>query len=338
MRESSDASTRTKRPARWGRLVGDRSGYPLTPEIRDRIAGYRPLGEVRPEILEWTQATVLSFRPTKSGTTHACSRLYAYGRWLWSNGYDLRAPHADLLAAPLVDAYIAAETTLSETSLASIRSLLNQVRRAVTGERKIVSAGYRTDVDGAVAPYAPREVARLVQFVDGLSSNPRHHFAARAFLGLSLGAGARLGDMIQIAVEDWTPVGNGLLVSVGRGADARTIEVTNGWSTWLLDLRDDLVRGDPFQVGSPGRGAASAAKALENLDGRRGDGLSDRERERLGLRLNFERGRTTWMVERLGSRQRLDLLLEDAGLTSAATLDRYLQFLPESRAPRRRST
>lgn len=316
----------------WARVIGDRSQVEVTPEVQVRIdaviAKYGVRTKDRPEeVAEWVRRNAKDYRPAgEDDAATVCKRLASYGQWLWDHGYDLDASVAELLSPAMVDSFINVKDW-SPSTVTTARSLYNRVRRQIAGEVRVMVAGHRPDLDSATKPFSAREVARLVRFVESLVSNPRQHNAAAAFLGLSLGAGAMLQDCDGIAVDGWDSVGaKAVRVELG-GPNARIVTVRGKWARHLLDVKDRVGSGSPFGTEEMPRTARQAAKSLETLHARRVAGLTDAQRARAVLRLDFDRGRTTWMVERIGQSPRLDVLLAEAGVGSAATLVRYLQFL-----------
>jgi hypothetical protein len=89
----------------------------------------------------------------------------------------------------------------------------------------------------------------------------------------------------------------------------------------------DRSEGSPFGTNEGRRTGSQALKSLEHRYYKQRNTLPEDKRRHLPPFINVNAYRAAWLVERLEAKIRLDKLLLEAGLTSAATLDRYLSFL-----------
>lgn len=311
------------------RVLGDRSKVAMSPDDVARLKAFQPETGTRAQVA-WAKRAVLASGPASYADARVlCRRCCDLAIWFEGLGYTLNLPLATLLHDSLVDAYLC-QTGFGEGTVQTMRSAFRRVRRATTGERKVVFAG-RTDVDSVVKPIDAAGVQRFLAWVHGIDTQRDLHHDGLTLVALVRGAGCTRADLDRIDVASFRPASGGRLSLDIGGPVPRTITVKRTWAKTLLAAKRRAGNGSLFN-------AAKGSGALKNLEAyyyRQRDLLGPAHLSALPAFLNLNAYRAAWLVERLDSGVRLDRLLREAGLRSAAALDRYLQFLPDTVAPRR---
>lgn len=328
------SSRSSRRPtARCRPLVerGDRSRVTVEPDVETYLLqGWAPRGKYEAAAVTWARDIALASRPSGHDDARSlASRCLGLAVWLLSLGYTLDEDPEQLLGESLLNTYLA-QTKWTAGTVQTTRSALRRVRQAVTGERRLVLPATRTDVDSAVIPVSDAEVEAFLRWVDGIDPSRAVHHNGHVLVALIRGAGCTKSDLDRLDVTTFRPGPDGaLLIDIGHGADTRTVTVTAPWADVLSDCQQRVGSGCPL--------AGQGQRALKRLESRYYKDrarLDEKARRTLPPFLNANTYRAAWLLDRLASGQRLDHLLTEAGLVSAASLDRYLQFLPDSTAPR----
>jgi len=315
------------------RVIGDRSGVPVSDDVVAYLAGYTPRG-VAAGHADWAKGLVLASHPaSRLDARVLCRRCCDLAAWLVNVGYDLATPVETLLSDAVIDAYLR-KTQRNPGTAQTMRSAFRRVRRAVTQERKIVYAGGRTDVDSAVRPVDTAEAHRFLSWINGIDDQHALRHDGLTLVALIRGAGCTRPDLDHIDVATFRAAPGGRLTLDIAGAMPRTVTVERPWAQHLQAAHKRVGSGSPFDLDGAHRKGSQRLKNLEGYYYRQQARLDPAHHKALPGFLNLNTYRAAWLVERLNSGVRLDRLLREAGLRSAASLDRYLQYLPDTCAPR----
>lgn len=324
--------------ARVARLVvvGDRSEVSMSDDLSDYILRqYRSNTACDTAVLEWARQQALGSRPTSRDDARILiRRLCAFGEWLVGLGYDLQDAPDRLLHDDLINGFVGASKYGAGTQQ-TMRSQFRRVRRANSTDRKVVFSGNRTDVDSAVRPVEDAEVAAFQRWVSGIDTQHDLRHDGDLLIALVRGGGCTKPDLDRISAASIRDAGAGTVAFDIIGASPRTLVVDRQWAGPLRALISSPGAGSPFDRGGVPRQGSACLRNLEGFYYRQRNRLDEKGMRSLPGFLNVNTYRAAWLVDRLERGQRLDRLLAEAGLVSAAGLDRYLQFLPGSRAPRR---
>lgn len=326
--------------ARTGRLAlsGCRSHVVMPKEVENYLRAYRPRRAYPAGVVDWARELVIASRP--SGTVDArvlCVRVCNLGEWLREFGYTLEEPIESLLADGNIESYLAQTQGGSRVGTVDVTgSALRRVRRAVTGERKVIVTGGRTDVESAVTPASDAEIASFLAWVGGIDESSVHHLDGQVLVALVRGGGCTKADLADLDVNAIRVQADGSVTVQLGGKVAREVHVSTKWAGPLPMIASrGTDTGSLFEMGHRRRTGTSALKGLENRYYSQRNALASAAMSALPPFINVNTYRAAWLLDRLASGTRLDHLLREAGLVSAAALDRYLQFLSDSVAPKR---
>ncbi|MCU1670817.1 MAG: hypothetical protein JWP40_3744 [Blastococcus sp.] len=324
--------------ARVGRLVvvGDRSEIPVSDELAAYILRqYQPKQPVDTAVLGWARRLVLESRPTSRDDARILiRRICLLGAWLRGIGYTLDEPTQDLLDDSLIHAYVEASDFGAGTRQTMV-SAFRRVRHATSPDFKVVFSSTRTDVESAVLPVTDAEVHAFQRWVEGIDTQHNLHHDGLLLVAFLRGGGCTKPDLDRIESASIRAAGGGNVAFDITGPASRTVTVDRHWASVLRPFLAVHSEGSPFDRDGVARRGSVCLKNLENFYYWQRNRLDEKGKRSLPGFLNVNTYRAAWMVDRLERSQRLDLLLAEAGLVSAAGLDRYLQFLPDSMAPRR---
>lgn len=309
---------------------GDRQHVAISDDLKDYICdGYQPRDMDNAAIRQWIGELTLSMRPSSRADARiTMHRLIPFGQFLLARGFDLGNDIADMFSDDLIALFV---TERYEPGTAqTVASLLRRVRRTSTGERKVVL--HRTSIDRVVGPATRTEMARFREWIMGFSRDSLTRRDGLMILSLVRGAGCTKRDLGHVLTAGWEHrAGGKILVTLPTvGSQARAVVVNREWARPLLAAAESCAGRSPFDTAATGRDGRQALKSLENRYYRQR--LSNPAGAPAGF-INVDAYRAAWLVDRLASGVRLDHLLDEAGLASAAALDRYLQFLPNTSRP-----
>lgn len=336
--------------------VTTRHASARTSEIRKAFANTRPLDvvpacqaiidnynsdELTLAELAWVKAVASEYRPqNRSATRMALRSLAAFCRYARKHGITLDGTTLTVLTVSRVEVAQAAFKTgdvpginLTAGSAQTYGSRLRDIRRALLPQN--FGGTTRVDVDDVSTPYDTQEEhaqAKLCSDLDAGFDFP----LAQAAAALHIGAGLSGKDIDTLHSSEWTFLPGKVVIPVHRPWE-RTVEVEGRWADVLHSVYRHRPGMRPLDPDATGQDADAATRIIANRYG----SLRDRYRAAgqpgsLPPLLSQKRARCTYLVRRLSVCPRLDNLLHEAGLRSAAALDRYLQYLPGSTAPRRR--
>ncbi len=194
------------------------------------------------------------------------------------------------------------------------RSWLRRCAEAVnpTGQKFRPTGLHGSD---SLGPYSKTELNNWIHWANGLAT-PRGRDLASTLIACGCGAGLEANDLRVLRGTDVEVRPTGLvIVHVKQARRPRSIPVTSRWSEAVADAAG---RAHDDYLFMPGRTPANrnvVTNALARQPRLRGEVLS------------ASRLRTTWIVGHLNAGVSLRSLLDAAGLTSTAALDRYLPFV-----------
>lgn len=305
----------------------------MTDDVVAYLEAYRPRG-AQAVHAAWAKRAVLASHPASPVDARIlCRRLVDLGDWLVRLGYDLDSPMDTLLSDAVIDAYLR-ETQTHPGTAQTMRSAFRRVRRALTQERKVVFAGGRTDIESAVRPVDAAQVQRFITWMKGIDDQHALRHDGLTLVALVRGAGCTRPDLDHVDVGTFRPAPGGRLMIDIAGAMPRTVTVDSRWAGLLRAAQRRARSGSPFDVAGSNRKGSERLKSLERYYYRQRDRLDSAHQKVMPGFLNLNTYRAAWLVDRLVAGTRLDHLLWEAGLRSAASLDRYLQYLPDTRTPR----
>jgi len=296
---------------------------------------YQPRNAYDTSVLGWARTLTEASRPTgRDDAKILLRRMCDLGAWLEGIGYPLTDSTDVLLSDDLIDNYLQG-CGFGDGTRQTMRSAFRRVRRATSPERKTVFSGIRTDVNSAVRPASDAEVEAFTRWVSGIDTQHNLHHDGLLLVSLIRGGGCTKVDLDRVDIPSLRDAGAGKVAFDVTGSAGRTITVDRRWAAPLRRMLGHPTDGSLFdRDGAPRRGSA----CLKNLEGyyyRQQSRLDDKGKRSLPGFINVNTYRAAWLLDRLERGQRLDHLLIEAGLQSAASLDRYLQFLTGSCAPRR---
>lgn len=319
------------------RVLGARDMNAVPPELATYLErGYRPRRAVNARVRAWAGVASLAAAPKgRDEARSTINRVIRYGEFLIARGFDLDSDPAEIFADAVIANFV--ESQISPRARPTVASMLRRVRRALTGERKLQTVLPRVDVEGASVPVSDEDVAEFLRWVAGLDESLAGAWDGPILVSLLRGAGATVADLDTVKVDDLRPLEDGS-VDIVLGEAKRRVAVRAPYSAALLRAKEVVCSGSPFaKDSSEERSGRTALKSLENRFCR----TFSRENRRTHVSwphfINVNAYRAAWLLERLEQGVRLDRLLREAGLTSAAGLDRYLQYLTDSVSPKARS-
>lgn len=321
------------------KVVGDRSGYPMTPEIEERVQAYRSTGGFLDEAVERARALVLQSRPASAeDAAKLMTRVSHFLTWSIEQGHDVDEAPTELLSERRIERFQHSSDMLTRKSAQTFVSALRRVRRAVTTERKAILSD-NADQESAVAPYSPDDIAVLLNRATILREESVSRRDYEALLLLTLGAGLQYADHDHVRGHGiWRDASGDVWVRVDDGPRPRVVFVDPALAP-LAQRVAASAGGQPlFDRDNRGRTSIRGRANVETLQHRM---RTEQARGRRNsnspfVMLNSQRARVTWLVRRIeDNRHRIDVLAEQAGLDSIASLSRYFQFLraPEWSAP-----
>lgn len=294
----------------------------MTPEVIDRIEGYRP-NQVDGEV--WARIRAAVVRLVKRGepstprrATALCSFVTSYVAWADGKGIDL--DDKNLLEERVCNWFLKKTSFNTEATKDTYASGLARVRKGATA--RVPAKSQRHDM---APPYEPDEQQALLALP---AVQPSEIRAIRLESLLRLGFGAGAAPVDQRFVEPghvskkngWTRVELG----VGPSGHERAVTVLKSHGQRLLELADQARQIDiPYLANG-------------NADPHNENSLSDLVKKINGSdqapHLRPTRLRTTWLVSHLRARTPLDVLLKAAGEGTVARLAEllvYVDDLPE---------
>lgn len=338
---TSGSLSSRKFSARTGRLTlaGDRSHIGMSDDVVEYVlTTYTPDRRYPEGVLAWARDLTVRSRPSgRRDARTLCRRLCDMGEHLLGAGWTFDAPVAVLLSDGNIAGYFIDNPPNKTGTADTTASQLRRVRKAVSGERRITITGGRTDVDSAVTPATDDEVSAFRRWVEGIDDSSVHHRDGFTLVALIRGAGCTKADLDKVTLDSLAIEANGdVSVAIGEPV-GRIVRVSAKWAEPLARIASrGTATGALFELDGRARRGTAALKGLENRYYKQRSGLDDHAKRRVPPFLNVNTYRAAWLLDRLQDGTRLDHLLHEAGLSSAAALDRYLQYLPGSVAPRSR--
>lgn len=331
-RARAKADREALRRATTGRVLAPAPDAATLPDdVRVALRDYFPRG-VRGAV--WAELRPLTLRMvtgTRPATVNvARSRATATVQFLlWlrvqPSRADLTAPLSarEVLAPDLVEAYIAhrrRSTTATTSSLRSTRSTLRHLVKALDAQ-PLTTTYSATPLRG---PYSPDQCAALVELVSVQPSTGRRRVGS-LIVGLALGAGlaardlryVRAADIVERDAETLFPY---LTVTVPAGPAPRTVIIRDAYAPLVRE-------GLALHTAGPDALLIGRLEGRENVTTLRlatADGTD--------IKLDIARMRTTWLFAMIHLDIPLPLLLDAAGLRTAATLADLLTYLPATTA------
>lgn len=291
----------------------------------EKVAGYTPLPHlVSPAI--WAvidafvrQAVTQSNPPSVVIASRRLSVLSPYVAWCCQT--DIPLVNELVFTTRNIQRFIAdgRPPTWSEGALATQRSTLMLIGRAVVGEMEDLAGVFPLPKAPTSPPYKPKEMAGFVSWANHQPSAAMSR-GARTLLGGARGAGLTRSDFQTVRGSHLSDVGN-LLVVDTVGPRPRRIPVLPEWADMLRSVRDEV---DPDEL-LFGANQTAQGRNLTSWLISRSKGVNKPDAQRL---------RSSWYVEHFIIGTPVDEVKAMAGVTSDTALKRLLPFVPESVAAR----
>ena len=167
-------------------------------------------------------------------------------------------------------------------------------------------------------PYTHDEISHLFAATTSLATKPRRRYG-RSILALGLATGPFGGEFAGVKPTDVRRVDGQLIVTLRRAASGRSRQVTvlPEYAELLeIAVAAAVAAGDRYLIGGSGSSRNRLNKVLEDL------GVSH-----WPVPLVHGRLRTTYLVGLTSQRHSVPELLDQAGITTLAALDRILPYL-----------
>lgn len=217
-----------------------------------------------------------------------------------------------LFSDEVIERYVAEEFPGSESTRATIRSSLRQLRNAGTPTRTLKYGHQKV-----TAPYTRSELAGLWQMISN-QPVPRRSERLQAIYCLCLGAGCDAEDLRTVTGDDVYEDNGIVYVAIG-GPNPRTVPALTSVGPKLLELANGI--GEELVAGGNSEGRNLVNRVIRSAVG--GEDLPKMEAVRL---------RHTWLVAIVNARIPLGLLAQYAGFKTLRTLEDlldYTEFPPE---------
>ncbi|WP_231914185.1 hypothetical protein [Rhodococcus sp. LB1] len=204
--------------------------------------------------------TVELFGPAlHSQAANALKALSRFAVWAIDVGYDL--DRETVLVPEVLERYrVTGMRELAPTSRSAEVSRLRRVARAVTRRAPWPAAGAPGSRQGLSAPYMHEQVESY--WAAALSQNgPFRVQALTAVLALTVGVGARSGELFAVTRSEVTRVDGVVAVRLGSEASGRVVPVRAGWVDRLEKVAAGAGAGPLVASHRAGRDQAAALLA-----------------------------------------------------------------------------
>lgn len=260
----------------------------------------------------WVRETVTLSGPTlHSQAANALKVLSRFALWAVDEGMVL--DRESVLTPEAIDRYrLVGMRALAPTSRSAEVSRLRHLARAVTKKAPWPAAGAQGSRQGLSPPYTGEEIAGYWQAA-GMQNGPFRVQAMKATLALTVGAGARSGELFAVTADDIIDVDGIAAVRLGS-VPARVVPVRAAWADRLQTAVGAAGVGPLIGSRRVGRDQASALLASFEYPGE----LS---------RLMVPRLRSTWLSGVLTDCGVAEVF-SAAGITTGKALSDLLPYLP----------
>jgi len=314
-------------PSKVHRVFGDRSHYPMTPEIQARVARYSSSAYLPEAVARAKELTIASHPASPEDGAKVCGRLAKFLDWCLNDGRDIYGSPTDVLSeARLVQ--FNSEVGGKKKSRYANNSAIRRVRRATTAERRVVFAK-NADVEEALAPYSDDEVKEILSRAYNAKNGLARH-SYQVWVAFGLGAGLRPREIDVVRGTDVFTCEAGTFVQVADAEFPRVIRIVGPYDALARDLAVAVGENSICDPVGSGRGAEACTSAIERMQTSDRKRLAARKSGRTDYTLlSARRARVTWLVNRMEAQdQRVDEFVLQAGLESLGALTRYFQYLP----------
>lgn len=263
----------------------------------------------------WVRETVALSAPTlHSQAANALKVLSRFALWAVDEGMVLE--RETVLTPEVVDRYrLVGMRALAPTSRSAEVSRLRRLARTVTRKAPWPAEGAQGSRQGLSPPYTDEEIAGYWQAA-GTQNGPFRVQAMKATLALTVGVGARSGELFAVTADDVVDVDGVVAVRLGSAA-GRVVPVRAMWVDRLRAVVDAAGAGPLVGSRRAGRDQASALLASFEYPAE----LS---------RLMAPRLRSTWLAAVLADCGVAEVF-SAAGITSGKALSDLLPYLPTPR-------
>ncbi len=244
----------------------------------------------------------------------ALGTVTAITHWAWQVGIELdRTTIFDRFA---IEEFIAVgyPRTWSIGTRRNIRAQLFTISRALLGDAARIPRLNPLPGHNPTAPYNAEEIATLRSWAKGQGTFGRRRDAT-VILALGAGAGLKPEDSDTLRRRDIVEFDGYVIVNVG-GNRPRQVPVMAEWEDDLREAMSTLSPDDFVYI----QGRKSIGKNTINFFVSRSNGTFKPKTTRL---------RATWIVHHLTAGTYIKTLMVAAGVHSADTFLRYLQFVPD---------
>ncbi|AHK29173.1 hypothetical protein Pd630_LPD01945 [Rhodococcus opacus PD630] len=264
-------------------------------------------------VAPWVRETVeLSGPALHSQAANAMKALSRFAVWAIDVGYDL--DRETMLTPEVVERYRATGMRgLAPTSRSTEISRLRTLAREVTRRAPWPAASEQGARQGLSAPYADEQLESYWTAA-GAQNGPFRVQAMTAVLALTVGAGARPGELFAVTRADVVEVDGVVAVALGPESAGRVVPMRAGWGHRLTGVVAGAGTG-PL-VASHRAGADQAAALLASFE------------YPAGLpRLTVARLRSTWLTGVLSDCGVAEIFAA-AGIVSGKAFSDLVPYLP----------